>query len=98
MSFGRWGPEFREKVVLCGAGEIGQDRQDIDPFELLSTVQPGAVSPNEAKRQVDDHGAGVPIADDRDGAQNPESGRDLFKVRLISGETKHDHHSENAEN
>ncbi|MEC7124147.1 MAG: hypothetical protein VXX13_14230, partial [Pseudomonadota bacterium] len=65
---------------------------------LLFTVQPGAISPTEATRQVDDHGVGVPIADDRDGAKYPETERDPFKLRLMSGETKHDHHSGNAEN
>ena len=57
-----------------------------------------AMSQNGVRWQADDYCVGVPDADDRDDAQNSESGRDLFKVRLISGETKHDHHSENAEN
>ena len=55
------------------------------------------MSQNGVRWQADDYCVGVPNADDRDDAQNPESGRDLFKVRLISGETKHDHHLENAE-
>ena len=70
-SIGRWGPVFLEKVVPCGPVEIEQDGQDIDPFEPPSTGQPGAIYPNEAKGQIDDHGIGAPIADDRNGAQTP---------------------------
>ena len=56
------------------------------------------MSPNGVRWQTDDYCVGVPNANDRGDAQNPESGRDLFEVRLVSGETKHNHHSENAEN
>ena len=55
------------------------DEDQVDPFQLAFVVKLGAMGPDHTEWQADEHRPGMPVADDRDGAENTEAERNPFQ-------------------
>ena len=63
---------------------VERQKNQIDPFQLSFIVQPGAIGPDQAEWQADEHRPWVLVANDGDGAENAEAERPPFQLLFKS--------------